>query len=74
MRTYRFSVYVTHNGEGWTACCPEFPDCRTRGANYEEALANLQDLIRIFVEDGLSDDEAPPHHDDLSFTTLSLSL
>ncbi len=74
MSTYRFSVYVTRNGEGWVACCPEFADCRARGVTYEDALANLQDVIRIFVEDSLSDDEMPPHHDDFSFTTLSLSL
>ena len=44
------------------------------GANYEDVLANLLVLIRIFVEDGLGDDEPLPRHDDLSFTMLSLSL
>jgi predicted RNase H-like HicB family nuclease len=74
MNGYRFSVYVVRDGEGWAACCPEFPDCRARGATYEAALANLRDVILIFVEDGLGDDEPLPQHDDLSFTTLSLSI
>lgn len=72
MSSYRFSAYVIRDREGWAAHCPEFPDCRARGATYEDALANLRDVIRIFVEDGLGDDEAPPQYETLSFTTLSL--
>jgi predicted RNase H-like HicB family nuclease len=72
MSGYRFSAYVVRDGEGWVAHCPEFPDCRALGATYELALANLRDVIQIFVEDGLGDDEAPPQHDELSLTTLSL--
>lgn len=60
MINYRFSVYIIRDGEGWAAVCPEFPDCRARGATYEAALTNLRDLIQIFVEDGLGDDELPP--------------
>lgn len=72
MSGYRFSAYVIRDSEGWAAHCPEFPDCRARGATYELALNNLRDVIQIFVEDGLGDDEAPPQHDALSFTSLCL--
>ncbi len=60
MNEYRFSVYVTRNGEDWTAVCPDFPDCRTNGPTREEALSGLREVIRTFVEDGLGDDELPP--------------
>ena len=65
-----------HGGTGGTGGgreeeSPEFPDCRALGATYEQALANLRDLIRIYVEDGLGDDEPVPQHEELSFTTLS---
>jgi hypothetical protein len=36
------------------------------------ALDNLRDIIQIFVEDGLGDDEPPPQPEAPSFTTLSL--
>ena len=58
MSGYRFSAYVIRDSEGWAAHCPEFPDCRARGATYELALDSLRDVIQIFVEDGLGDDEA----------------
>ena len=60
MDNYRFSVYVIRDGEGWAAVCSEFPDCRARGASYDAAMDNLRELIQIFVEDGLGDDEPPP--------------
>jgi len=72
MSDYRFSAYVIRDRDGWAAHCPEFPDCRARGATCEDALDNLRGVIRIFVEDGLGDDEAPPQNDALSFTTLSI--
>jgi predicted RNase H-like HicB family nuclease len=72
MSGYRFPAYVVRDRDGWAAHCPEFPDCRACGATYEEALDNLRGVIQIFVEDGFGDDEPPPQHDQLSFTTLSL--
>ena len=70
---YRFSAYVVRDGEGWAAHCPEFPDCRARGATYELALDNLRDVIQIFVEDGLGDDELPPQPREMSLTSLDVA-
>jgi len=72
MSGYRFPAYVVRDSEGWTAHCPEFPDCRARGATYELALENLRDVIQIFVEDGLGDDEQTPRAEDVALTTLTL--
>jgi predicted RNase H-like HicB family nuclease len=74
MNTYRFSVYVIRDADGWAACSPEFPDCRARGASYEDAVSNLRDLVQILVEDGLGDDEAPPRLEDLNLTDLDVAL
>jgi predicted RNase H-like HicB family nuclease len=74
MNGYRFSVYAIRDGEGWAAHCPEFPGCRARGATYEDALANIRDVIRIFVEDGFGDDESPPQPEEMCFTALDLTL
>lgn len=60
MTGYRFNVYLTRDAEGWAAVCPDYPDCRARGASRLEAVENLGDVIAIFVEDGLGDDELPP--------------
>ena len=72
MRTYKFSAYVTRDGEGWAACCPEFPDWRAQGSSYEEAVSNLKDLVQVLVEDGLGDDERLPQLDERRSAALEL--
>jgi predicted RNase H-like HicB family nuclease len=72
MSEYRFSAYVIRDRDGWAAFCPDYPDCRAHGATYDLALGGLRDLVRLYVEDGLGDDEAPPRRDGPSFTTIRL--
>jgi predicted RNase H-like HicB family nuclease len=67
MNGYRFPAYVVRDRDGWAAYCPEFPDCRACGRTYEDALDNLRDIIQVFIEDGLGDDEAPPRRDSPAF-------
>jgi predicted RNase H-like HicB family nuclease len=74
MSGYRFSVLVAKDMKGWEAYCPDFPDCRARGATYEDAVDNLKDLVQILVEDGLGDDENPPQPDKVCFTALELAF
>jgi predicted RNase H-like HicB family nuclease len=36
---------------GFHAWSPELPGCHTYGANRTEALANLKDAVRLYLED-----------------------
>lgn len=74
MSGYRFSALVAKDAKGWEAYCPDFPDCRARGATYEDAVDNLKDLVQILVEDGLGDDEKLPQPGELCFTALELAV
>jgi len=74
MSGYRFSVLVAKDIKGWEAYCPDFPDCRARGASYEDAVANLKDLVQILIEDGLGDDETIFQAEELCFTALNLAV
>ena len=46
--TYR--VELIHTEEGFSVCCPDLPGCCTQGASEEEALANIRDAIKDWVE------------------------
>ncbi len=50
MSGYRFSALVAKDMTGWEAFCPDFPDCRARGATYEDAVENLKDCAGALVE------------------------
>ena len=53
MNTYRFSVVVEKDQDGYFAFCSELQGRYTQGETYEEALENIKDAIRLHVEDRL---------------------
>ena len=36
--------------EGVSVSCPELPGCHSQGANVEEALENIEDAIRGYID------------------------
>ena len=51
MKTYRFSVVIEKDKEGYFAFCPELQGCYTQADTYEEAIVNIKDAIRLHLED-----------------------
>lgn len=46
--TYRVHLY--QSDEGWAVSCPELPGCHSQGADREEALTNIADAVRLWLE------------------------
>jgi predicted RNase H-like HicB family nuclease len=46
----KFHVTLIEHDEGVSVSCPELPGCHSQGANVEEALQNIQDAIREYLE------------------------
>jgi len=46
----KFYVTLIEHDEGVSVSCPELLGCRSQGANLEEALQNIQDAIREYLE------------------------
>jgi predicted RNase H-like HicB family nuclease len=74
MKTYRFSVIVEKNGEGYFAFCPELQGCYTQGDTYEEVLGNIKDAIRLHVEDRMESGEKIPQPESVSLTSLEVAV
>lgn len=53
MTTYRFSVVIEEDEDGFYAYCPDLQGCYTQGKTYAEALRNIQDALRLHVQDRL---------------------
>ncbi|RMF32630.1 MAG: type II toxin-antitoxin system HicB family antitoxin [Chloroflexi bacterium] len=53
---YDFPVLIEYDPEEevYLADCPALPGCYTDGKTYEEALANIQDAIRLCIESRLA--------------------
>lgn len=48
MSTYR--VILIPSEEGWAVSCPALKGCHSQGATREEALENIREAIRLWLE------------------------
>jgi predicted RNase H-like HicB family nuclease len=74
MKSYRFSVIIERDQDGYFAFCPELQGCYTQGDTYEEASENIKDAIRLHVEDRLDAGEEIPHSEFISMTSLEVAV
>jgi len=74
MKTYRFSIVIERDEEGYFAFCPELQGCYTQGDTYEEVLENIKDAIRLHVNDRLDSGEEVPQVQYVSLTSLEVAV
>ncbi len=54
MRKFVLPVVVEKDEDGYYVFCPVLQGCYTQGGSYEEAMINIEDAIRLHLEDRLS--------------------
>lgn len=74
MTSYRFSVVIEKDGEGYFAFCPELQGCYSQGDTYEEAFANIRDAVYLHLLDRLESGEDIPQPASVSLTSLELAV
>lgn len=57
MATMKFKVALYPSEEGYAVCAPSLPGCWSQGATEEEALANIAEAIREYLEAEIKPDE-----------------
>ncbi len=72
--SYQFSTIIEKDNDGYFAFCPELQGCYTQGKTYEEALANLEDAIKLHLADRLRAGEMMPQTKFVSVATLTISV
>lgn len=50
MGAMRYPVALIRTEEGYSVSCPGLPGCWSQGATEEEALANIREAIREYLE------------------------
>jgi len=74
MKTYRFSIIIEEDSEGYFAFCPELQGCYTQGNTYDGVLKNIKDAIRLHLEDRIKCGEEIPQSESVSLTTLEVAV
>jgi predicted RNase H-like HicB family nuclease len=73
MGKFVLPVVIEKDDDGYFVYCPSLQGCYTQGDTYEEALANIQDAMRLHIQDRLAKGESIPTSDTISFTALEVS-
>ncbi len=56
--TYQFTIVIEKDEDGrYLAICPGLQGCYSEGDDEEEALKNIEDAIRLHIEDRISTGE-----------------
>lgn len=50
VKDMKYPVALIPTEEGYSVSCPGLPGCWSQGATEEEALANIRDAIREYLE------------------------
>jgi predicted RNase H-like HicB family nuclease len=74
MKTYRFSIVVEKDEDGYYAFCPELQGCYTQGDTYEEAMENIKDAIRLHLEDRIENGEDIQQRESVILTSLEMAI
>jgi predicted RNase H-like HicB family nuclease len=74
MSTYKFSVVVEKDRDGYFASCPELQGCYTQGDSYEEVMENIRDAIKLHVEDRIENGEDIQQSESVSLTLMEVAV
>jgi antitoxin HicB len=72
MTRYAYPVVIEPLEEGgYLASCPNLPGCHAEGRTRGEALSIIEDVMKIFIEDMIAENqELPPPVDTNSTVTI----
>ena len=74
MRTYRLSVVIEKDSNGYFAYCPELQGCYTQGDTYEEVLENVKDAMKLHIQDRLASGEDIPRFEVINLTSVEVTV
>ena len=74
MKQITFPIVVESDSDGFFVSCPSLQGCYSQGQNYEEAMRNIEDAIRLHVADRIASGEDIPEPAAVSLATLQVAV
>lgn len=49
-RLHNTKIIIEEDEHGYYAHCPDLPGCQSQGSTYEEAMENISEAIKLYLE------------------------
>jgi predicted RNase H-like HicB family nuclease len=72
--TYKASIIVEHDDNGYYAYCPDLPGCQSQGDTYEETMVNIKEAMELYLETLEVEEKKAYLSKDISLTTLEVQV
>jgi len=64
MKNFNYTIIFEREDDGgYHAFCPALKGCHSQGDTYDEALTNIQDAIKLYLESLMAHNEIIPEED-----------
>ena len=74
MKEYAYTIILEKEEDGgYHAFCPALPGCHTQGDNLDEAMENIEDAIKLYIESLKAHGESIPE-EDITIKPLKIAL
>lgn len=71
---YHFTIIIEKDSDGYFAYCPQLQGCYSQGDTYEEVLENIEDAVRLHIEDLKQENEKWKNPELINVTSLELAV
>jgi predicted RNase H-like HicB family nuclease len=72
MKEYNYTILLEREEDGGChAFCPALPGCHTQGDTYDEAMENIKDAIKLYIE-SLKAHQDPIPEEDITIKPLKV--
>lgn len=74
MKEYSYTIILEREDDGgYHAFCPALPGCHSQGDTYDEAVENIKDAVKLYIESLLAHGEKAPE-DDITIKPLKVAV
>ncbi|MEK7122745.1 MAG: type II toxin-antitoxin system HicB family antitoxin [Patescibacteria group bacterium] len=74
MKSYNFPIVIEKDDDGYFVSCPLFQGCFSQGDTCEEAISNIEDAVRLHMEERLIRDETVYEPQQISVSMLRFAM
>jgi predicted RNase H-like HicB family nuclease len=74
MKHYTLPIIIERDADGFFVSCPSLQGCYSEGTNYDEAVSNIKDAIRLHLEDRQADHDDLTEPKSFSLSTVEVSV